>query len=92
MKARKLGGLDKGEHALHLALVELELGAFRDLVTALAASYPASEAQGTVVVEAALRHLLPVLRLLERRCLKVRKMPARRWSTIRPPVRNGSSP
>lgn len=71
MRARKPGGLDRGERELHLALVELALGAFGNLVTALAGRYPTREAQGTGVVEEALRHLLAALRLLERRCLKV---------------------
>ncbi len=85
MKARRPGGLDKGEHELHLALVELEIGAFRDLVNALAARYPNREEQGTVVVEGALRHLSTFLRLIERRCSKVRK---RSRVPAREPLRN----
>jgi hypothetical protein len=76
VKARKPRGLDKGEHELHLAIVELEIGAFRDFVTALAKTYPDQEmreTRGTGAVGAALEHLLAVLRLIERRCLKVRK-------------------
>jgi hypothetical protein len=73
VKAREPGRLDKSERELHLALVELELGAFRNLVTTLAGRYPTREAQGTGVVEDALRHLLAALRLIERRCSKVRK-------------------
>jgi hypothetical protein len=70
---RKSRGLDKGERELHLAIVGLELGAFRDLVNALAAKYPTQEVQGTGIVEAALSHLLVVVRLIERRCAKLRK-------------------
>jgi hypothetical protein len=72
VKARRPGGFDKGEHELHLAIAELELGAFRNLVTALAGRYPTREAQGTGVVEDALRHFLAALRLIERRCSKLR--------------------
>lgn len=82
---RKPRGLDKGEHEIHLALVELELAAFRDLVTALAGRYPNREAQGTGAVEAALRHLLAVVRLIERRCSKVRKRA--RVAALAPPDR-----
>lgn len=76
MKARKPRGLDKGEHELHLAIVELELGALRDFVTALAKTYPhpeVREMRGTGAVWDALWHLLTVVRLIERRCSKLRK-------------------
>ncbi len=72
MKAREPGRLAKGEHALHLAIVEMQLGAFRDLVTALAGRYPTREPPLNGVVEVALWRLFNTLRLIERRRSKLR--------------------
>ena len=73
MKARKPGKLEKDEHAFHLAIVEQQLGAFRDLVTALARRYPSREEPLAGLVEASLQHVFQTLRLTERRCLALRK-------------------
>jgi hypothetical protein len=56
----------KGRREFHLALLEQQLGGFRDLAVALAKKYPGREAQFAEIVEDALRHLRNGLRILER--------------------------
>lgn len=73
-RPRRPGRLDRGEHELHLQLIELGLGGFRDLVAALAKRYPTTEAPLTGVVADALRNLRTGVFLLVRRhkrCLKL---------------------
>ena len=63
---RKPRRLDRGERKLHLALVEVHLGAVRDLVAALAQRYPNREPPMIGLVEDALRHLRDGVRILRR--------------------------
>lgn len=73
-RPRRPGRPDRGEHELHLQLIEVGLGGFRDLVAALAKRYPTTEAPLTGVVEDALRNFRAGVLLLaqrHKRCLKL---------------------
>jgi hypothetical protein len=59
----------RAEEPFHLALLELQLAGFWDLVAALAKKYPGRKAQFAGIVEDALRHLRDGLWIVKRHSL-----------------------